>query len=357
MKNVTGKSQEALRILRSCLSDGNGVFASPDRYKYQCWTRDLSLAVAPLLLAMGDSVIVRTHLKNLSDRQLPNGQIPILFLSDDVEWRKKKVAERGEKSFMVGRYDKGELWNLTPGTKDSEILYVIAMCEYAESTGDQSLLHEYGGAISGAMAYVESHNLNDAGLAVGADWRDTMEKFLSDRALLSNNVLLTHAYNLIGEKEKAEALRNRVIKHFWKDGALVDYLPDGDRPDPLGIALAVLHGVVPREQYQRVRELLQSVDTVHGVTIQCIHNPYVDEEREVFERTGGVVVWPFVVGFSVMALHKMGYEDDARMLFKKMENLEGFCEWYEPTTGKGWGAKEQLWSATLYLRAKKYIGA
>ena len=106
MKNIIGKNKEALRILSSCLSKGNGVFASPDRYKYQCWTRDLALAVAPLLLEMDESKIVKTHLKNLSERQLPSGQIPILFLSNEKEWREKKVAERGEKSFMVGRYDK-----------------------------------------------------------------------------------------------------------------------------------------------------------------------------------------------------------------------------------------------------------
>ena len=356
MKNEINKTTEALRIVNSCLSIGNGIFASPDRYKYQCWTRDLALAVAPLLFEIGEFTIVRVHLKNLSERQRENGQIPILFLSDELAWRKKKIAERGESSFMVKRYDKGELWNLTPGTKDSEILYVVAMYEYANSTSDFSLLNEYGDAIKRAMAYVESHNLNEEGLAVGADWRDTMDVFLSDRTLLSNNVLLARAYDLMGEQAKAEAQRSKINKYFWKYDAFVDYIPDGDRPDPLGMALAVLHDVVPHNRYTRVRESLQTVDTDHGVTIKCIHNPYTSGEKEVFEKTEGVVVWPFIVGFSVMALHKMGYKDDARALFQKMDNLEGFYEWYDPTTGKGWGAKEQLWSATLYLRTKKYIG-
>ena len=94
------KKQEALRILLSCLSPGNGIFASPDRYQYQCWTRDLSLAVAPLLLELGNSEIVKTHLRNLSQRQRPNGQIPILFLSDEQEWRKKKIDERFAHNFL-----------------------------------------------------------------------------------------------------------------------------------------------------------------------------------------------------------------------------------------------------------------
>lgn len=355
MPHTTPKATEALRILRSCLSKGNGIFASPDRYLYQCWTRDVALAVAPLLLSLGETNIVRTHLENLSERQRPNGQIPILFLSDEVAWREKKVAERGENSFMVSRYDSGELWNLTPGTKDSEILYVIAMYEYAQATGDYSLLEHYSDTVRHAMTYVEEHNLNTVGLTVGADWRDTMEVYLSDRALLTNNVLLVRAYDLMGEERKAKAQRERVREYFWRNGNCVDYIPDGDRPDPLGIALAVLYDVFPEESGERVRELLHSVDTDYGVTIKCIHNPYAEGEVEVFKRTEGEVIWPFVVGFSVMALKKLGYNHEARALFKKLHDLDGFYEWYDPTDGRGWGAKEQLWSATLYLRAKKYL--
>jgi glycogen debranching enzyme len=352
MTNSSHKTAEAMRILRSCLSEGDGVFASPDRYKYQCWTRDLALAVAPLLLEMGETAIVRTHLENLSKQQRSNGKIPILFLSDEAAWREKKVAERGPDSFMVKRFDAGELYDLTPGTKDSEILYIIAMYEYLQVTGDHSLVEQYGDVVIKAMEYVELHNLNEAGLTVGADWRDTMEVFLYDKALLSNNVLLVHAYDLMGETEKAAAHRARVIEHFWQDGACVDYIPGGDRPDPLGISLAVLYGVFPVETYARVDEVMQSVDTDYGVTIKCIHNPYAEGEAEVFARTQGVVVWPFVVRFGVMALNKMGCVDEARALFRKMTNLDGFYEWYDPSNGKGWGAKEQLWSAALYLRAK-----
>lgn len=357
MNSMLKKSLIAEAILRSCLSTGNGVFASPDRYKYQCWTRDLALAVAPLLLNMGEPDIVRTHLVNLSEKQRKNGQIPILFVSDEAAWREKKVAERGANSFMVKRYDQGCLWNLTPGTKDSEILYVIAMYEYANATGDTEFLERYQANISRAMQYVEEFNLNDVGLAVGADWRDTMEVFLSGRALLTNNVLLAHAYDLRGEEAKAKAQKSRVMQQFWKGDTFVDYLPDGDRPDPLGIALAVLYEIPPSDHFEQIRQTLKSVDTAYGVTIKCIHNPYKDGEKEVFERTKGEVVWPFVVGFAIMALQKMGYTADAQDLFAKMENLDGFYEWYDPETGRGWGAQEQLWSAALYLRVRQYIGA
>lgn len=349
------KVRKAEEIIRACLSPGNGVFASPDRYLFQCWTRDLALAVAPLLLKTGEAEIVRVHLENLSMRQRENGQIPILFLSDEEAWRKKKVAERGTESFMVQRYDAGELWNLTPGTKDSEILYAIAMHEYVMATDDQSLLDKYGENITRAIAYVEKNNFNRDGLAVGTDWRDTMEVLLADRALLTNNVLLVHAYELMGENDKADALKERILEHFWLSDSIIDYLPGGFRPDPLGLALAVLHDVAPKQTWPLIKKLFDAVDTSCGVTIKCIHNPYVAGEQEVFDRTEGVVVWPFVAGFAAMALSKMGYRADAMKMFAKLENLEGFYEWYDPATGKGWGAPEQLWSATLYLRTLYFI--
>ncbi len=79
MPHTTPKATEALRILRSCLSKGNGIFASPDRYLYQCWTRDVALAVAPLLLSLGETNIVRTHLENLSERQPQTVKSPSSF--------------------------------------------------------------------------------------------------------------------------------------------------------------------------------------------------------------------------------------------------------------------------------------
>ncbi len=351
MINENGKKMvQARRIVDACLEHGVGVFASPDRYKYQCWTRDLALAVAPLLLGFGHFDIVHIHLQNLCKRQRDNGQIPILFLSDEKKWREKKVAERGTNSFMVGRYDAGELWNLTPGTKDSEILFVIAMYEYANSSYDWSLFDEFPEATSRAINYVEQNNMvND--LAVGADWRDTMEKELADKPLLTNNVLLTRAYHLMGKADQADDLKRQIMIQFVHDGVFVDYLPDGIRPDPLGLALGVLYDVIPEEAYEVVAQQFSSVDTDCGVTIKCIHNPYSEGEQKVFAETDGEVVWPFVVGFTVMALEKMGYHAYAREMFQKMKQLDGLYEWYDPRSGKGYGAPEQLWSATLYLRA------
>lgn len=160
-----------------------------------------------------------------------------------------------------------------------------------------------------------------------------------------------------------------ALAAFWREDVLLDR-PDaavtGTRPpfDPLGASLAVLHGFVNRDDYSKVLAGMQAVDTPCGVTIRCRHNPVDAREALVIDNTDGVVVWPFVVGFAVLALVHMhvqtglpGYFVAARDQLRKLEALTGFYEWYDPRDGSGCGAKRQTWSAALYLRARRAFDA
>lgn len=370
------KLAEAHGILRECFGD-NGVWADPSRYRRQCWTRDFGLAIQPLLLALGqvlDTEMAARHLRSIEARQRSDGQIPILFLDG---WRgharfladKTRRSLRDKKlSFMLGRYLQGQLGQLTPGTRDSELLYVVAALEHQEATGKLPVSEE---SIKLAMRYIKRNLLDSRGLLLGADWRDTMHEQLRYKPLLTNNSLLYHAYDLMGKhssmkgfwETQAHLMRRRINDTFW-DGDLLQDWPGNDKDafsakqrfDPLGASLAVLFDVIPPEWYGRVWAGFDSVDTANGVTIKCRHNPVSAKEAETIERTDGRVVWPFVVGFSVMAMNKMAKDtgrpaDDARRQFAKLAALDGFREWYNPATGEGYGAQRQLWSATLFTRA------
>lgn len=358
------KLSEALSIIRECVGK-KGVWADPTRYRNQCWTRDFGIAIAPLLLQIGEYDIVRTHLYNLSALQRPNGQIPILFLDDEkafVEEKERLSCERGRPSFMLKRYREGGLWNLTPGTRDSEIVYLVAMHEYAQASGDVRFLEEHRSQIIAARLYVENHLMRD-GLVHGCDWRDTMDKELGDKPLLTNNCLLIRAYQsarlVVDHVEdldfdvhrRYEDLFLRIREtHLTSSGTLLDF-PGNERFDPLGASLAVLEDIGGADSYDQLVKSFRKIDSPFGVTIRCRHNPISEEEKEVIDRTDGVVVWPFIVGFTTLALLKMGEFTFAKEQFKKLVNLNGFYEWYDPLTGKGYGAQRQLWSAALYARA------
>jgi hypothetical protein len=345
------KFAKAMRILFRCFGE-KGVWADTARYKDTCWTRDFGMAIQPLLLELQENETSRNHLANLSAQQRENGQMPIVFLDDEARWvRMKEDEERrqGKEPFMLRRYRQGELWNLTPGTRDSEILYLVALHDYAGASGDAAFLEQHRARIERAASYVENVLLRD-GLVPGADWRDTMEIELRDAALLSNNCLLYRAWSLMGRAEQAAALKARIQAIHRRGDTYLDQ-PGQERFDPLGASFAVLFGVAERDSYAALERSFRGVDTSHGVTIRCRHNPHRPEEAPVIERTDGVVVWPFVVGFTVLALLAMGRREFAREQFQKLIALDGFWEWYDPATGKGYGAREQLWSATLYMRA------
>ena len=87
------------------------------------------------------------------------------------------------------------------------------------------------------------------------------------------------------------------------------------------------------------------------MTTECRHNPHLPSEAEVIDRTNGVVVWPFVVGFTILAALEMGEIRFAQEQFIKLHDLEGFAEWYDPEDGKRWGEYEQGWSVAMYIRA------
>ena len=362
-------------MLLSCLGT-YGVWAAPVRYSYQCWMRDFSLAIQPLLLDLGLQDAALTHLLNVAYRQKADGQVPILFL-DGLKGHlhflvdKLRRSVQGRKvSFMLTRYVQcyGDVGQLTPGTRDSELHFVIAVGEYLarmgrDGYGADTLTH----AAELALQYIEKNLLDKDGLITGADWRDTMEKALARTPLLSNNALLVHAYDLMGLSGSATKLRKTINDLYWSGDDLLDW-PGCDRKqpfDPLGASLAVLYDVIDPSRYPDVLKGFASVTTPYGFTIQCRHNPVSPEDAETIERTDGVVVWPFVAGFGILGLRHMAARvtpnGNAGLIaqihgrtqaeYKKLTAHDGFPEWIDPATGKGWGAPKQLWSACLFVRA------
>src|SRR5579885_2038885 len=89
------KTKEAIHLIKKCVGK-NGVWASSDRYKNQCWTRDFCLATLPLFLEhkeLKNTDIVKKHLLEISKKQESNGKIPILYLDNEKEFIKDKLEK------------------------------------------------------------------------------------------------------------------------------------------------------------------------------------------------------------------------------------------------------------------------
>ena len=95
-----------------------------------------------------------------------------------------------------------------------------------------------------------------------------------------------------------------------------------------------------------------------GIRANDLVMPYcVGEERRRNEKVNQYgTVWPFVMGYAILALDKMGEKGLAREIFYRWSRVDGFHEWIDPATGLGRGAKRQMWNGPSYLRAGKQLG-
>lgn len=341
-----------LALLSSCVGT-NGLWADPVRYKRQCWTRDLSLAMQPAArLIPGGIAAAERHLRSLARLQTSDGSIPILFLDgarghlDFLATKLWRTIRDRRISFMLRRYLTGNLGRLTPGTTDSELHFARAVLMHAERGGSPQVAIDLASHVERAIAYIANNLCDVRGLLLGADWRDTMDEVLKRKALLSNNAMWYDVLRRSGRGHEAARVRNAVSGRLC--GGLGDYDLSG-APDPLGLALGVLSDMFDRHIHSDVVAMMRSVDSPCGVTILCKHSAYSVEERDVIERTGGVVVWPFVVGYAILALRKIGTAEALALAQEQTDKLRNIdcAEWYDPATGKGYGSPAQGWSASL----------
>jgi len=351
------KFEEAKNIVERCIGK-NGIWASSFRYKYQCWTRDFVIATEDLLLEWNRDELVRKHLNNLAKHQYADGRMPIMFLDSTYKWLSIKIWNSIRNlriSFLLKKYFSADgIGQLSPWTKDSEILYILGVLKYVSKTNDKKFLELHRENINKALHYIENNLIKD-GLVFGGDWRDTRPD-LNDKFLLTNNCFLYQVYNLLGNKEKAELVKESINVKFWTGKYYRDYLGNNDF-DTLGNALAILFEIASREHYFSILESVELLNTPYGYKLNGVTlPPKSKEETEIMLKTNQFgVIWPFIHGFMTLAILKTGTTDKALEQFKKWTNLDGFFEFYDPLAGGGHGSAEQTWSAALYLRTYKAL--
>lgn len=170
------KIREAERIVRQSTGE-NGIWASPGltEYRYQCWTRDLSIGGIHGLLATERADVARVHLKHLLNRQEEDGSISDWF----PETEKKLLFQKATRLLKepsritkigthlpllarnipflknafpeLARVEVGHEW--TPNTTDSELHYIAAVNAYVTETQDNNTGMVHARSIEKALDY------------------------------------------------------------------------------------------------------------------------------------------------------------------------------------------------------------
>jgi hypothetical protein len=365
---MTTKIDDAEKLIRACRGS-KGMWASTGRYRHQCWTRDFCIATSYLLMhypALQSLETVFHHLYNTATRQKFDGKIPILYLDDEMEFLRDKIEKSlaaRKISFMLKRYLDRDIENLTPHTRDSELLYIITASEFLDAAKRQNYqINEVAkNMISSArilaMDYIEKNLLVD-GLVPGADWRDTRED-LNDKCVLTNACLLYKAYTALSMRDKATQIKNILQEKFWNGEYFIDYV-GCDNFDILGNSLAIIYGIVDNSQTNSIFEYaVANIQTEFGFKMSDTFLPALDEkERTIMERDKAVI-WPFTNGFLLDAMLTHGgtkWHGFVESQFAIWSERKGFYEWYDIVEGNGYGSVNQTWSAALYLRIAHKLG-
>lgn len=354
------KLAEAHAIMKAC-EGKKGLYASPYRYRDQCWTRDFTYAGQHYLLHHDGRDLARRHLKNLMARRLPDDRIPIMFLDRELRWLTGKAwnSFRNRRvSFLLKSYfSRDGVAALSPWTRDSELMLLVGVGDFCEMTGDDSLLSDHQPTIERSLEYIR-RNLSDAnGLIRGADWRDTRPD-LDDARLLTNNCWLKRAYGHFGLRDDEARQCEMINELFWNGRHYRDFIgsatarTDPDAFDTLGNALAILLDIADAEQAARIIRSAEPLNTRFGYKLNDVTLPPKDAtEADLMSRISQVgVIWPFIHGFMALAQLKSGRRDLAERSMAQWCRLPGFYEYYDPETGSGHGSPDQMWSAAMFIR-------
>jgi sucrose-6-phosphatase len=291
---------------------------------------------------------------------------------------------------------------------DSGIWVVIAFYEYVNVTKDIDFLRNHIDSIKETMRWLGAHDSNnDALLEIpeAGDWTDLFGgsyNILYDEILWYRaNVCFGRMLEMLGDYEQAgehirwsQVIKKEILINFWpstqqKLFSSVSFAERqftlGDTPyliqqttpfdfswrcDVFGNVLAFLHGVLDAEKAHQTLKFMIGVGVNDPFPVSNVYpvvTPGDPDWRPYYTvnllnlpnhyHNGGI--WPFVGGFWVKYINKLGLKDVAISELHKLAliNKEGlteaweFTEWAHGTTGRAMGKAYQAWSAAQYISA------
>ncbi|HEX9116195.1 MAG TPA: glycoside hydrolase 100 family protein [Anaerolineae bacterium] len=390
--------QQAVDLLRRSVTD-HGFRASALKPGYpQVWARDSIITGLGAALA-GDPDLeeaFRASLDTLGGRQSSLGLIPL-----NVE------------------PDTGDISSENAGAVDANLWFVLGHFYHYVRSHDLGYLKQNWPRIQRSVIWLRYQDMNECGLLEVPEAGDWMDLLAVRYNVLYDNVLYGAALQaeariaqLVGAEvtsgPSAADVNERLNLLMWVDRCWVPahfaehleqlkrmrlewymlyhnigtissrpfYLPwvafreYGDYCDSLGNLLAVLCGVADVHRADHILRYLYQVGMAQPFPTKAIYpaiQPGNSEWREYYRsrnlnlpdqyHNGGI--WPFIGGFHVAALVKMGWMNEARALLADLASacrlgVHGeweFNEWMHGRTGHPMGYAHQAWSAGMFVYA------
>jgi len=376
-------------------------FRASSEYYNSIWARDGAITILGSILLEDKKLLEssRKTLETLRDYQNPIGQIPNMYLID---------------------VKTPEYYAL-----DANSWWIIGVENYFSKTKDKKFLAEFWLAVKKAIEWLKYQIKDRSGLIESSEASDWMDSSIGRRGkVFYTNCLYWKAIDsanklakAAGEKEfdpvpypgggaeDLKELKRRINLLFWpsKEGEellLPEWCPEffketifpwrehyinylsfesiEDRCDTFANILAIIFEIADKDKKEKILNYLYKKRISNPYPIKVLNppifypnptwNPKIDLYRRkqhqnlpfCYHNAG---IWPYVGGFYVLMLVKVGQKEKAREELEKLAlaNKLGkkseweFNEWLHGKTGKPMGARFQSWSAAGYIIAYKAV--
>ncbi|GAB4477068.1 MAG: hypothetical protein OHK0044_23310 [Burkholderiaceae bacterium] len=376
---IAACAHEALRLLESNLTP-QGILAARRSAAAQrrCYTRIFARDAGVCVLAMAGSGVAALEagaiasVDALAQAQAANGQIP------------KYVDPAGKDA---------DFWYL--GCIDATLWWLIA-ADHLRRAGTVARGH-WQSNVERALRWIAAQEHQRFFLLQqneASDWADIMPRsgfVLYTNALwyrvktlfdLPHSDDTHHHFNHLFQPfrdDLPEYRRARLLRHYARRGrrsrglylSFVNLSFAGDEGDVFGNVLAILCGLAGDARAHEVVRALLAAKASDPYPIRVVTEP-IDAEhphwRAYMARHGQNLphqyhnggIWPFVGGFWVIALARLGLNDLARAELAKLAHVNSlddwrFTEWFHGKTLAPMGMAGQSWNAAAFLLARQAV--
>ena len=372
-------TQAALKLLQANLTP-HGILAASrseaaEARRYtRIFGRDAAICVMAMCGSGVDALEVGAvaSLDALVAQQAPNGQIP------------KYVDPEGQDA---------DFWYL--GCIDATLWWLIAV-DHVRRAGPVNP-DRWQAGVDRAIAWLlaqEHQRFRLLQQNEASDWADIMPRsgyVLYTNALwydvkrrfgLADAEATHHHFNHLFDpfqRDLPEYHRARLLRHYARRGrrdpglylSFVNLAVSGHEGDVFGNLMAVLNGLADTAKCQQI---VQTIDRAHAddpYPVRVVLHP-LSRQHELWRpymgrhqqnsvhqyHNGGI--WPFVGGYWVMALARLGMQEQARSALTRLAQANAlddwrFTEWFHGRTLKPMGMAGQSWNAATFLLARRAV--
>ncbi|MGJ7604065.1 amylo-alpha-1,6-glucosidase [Variovorax sp. LT1R20] len=208
-------------------------------------------------------------------------------------------------------------------------------------------------------------------------WYDVKRRFALDHTEETRHHF-NHMFNPF-QRDLPEYHRARLLRHYARRGrrdpalylSFVNFAFVGNEGDVFGNALAIQAGLSEPEMAGRIVDTIANARAADPYPVRVVLHP-LSRQHELWRpymgrhqqndvhqyHNGGI--WPFVGGFWVMALAKLGQDALAWAELARLAKVNAlddwrFTEWFHGKTLVPMGMAGQSWNAATFLLARRAL--